>query len=64
MANVIEKSIQRHVKKAAQRKVPEVSIPVPRGCGMGWPEMKDWNGPGDINDDDNPCHDQKKWLLP
>jgi len=27
-------------------------------------QMKAWRGSGDINDDGNPNHDGKKWLLP
>jgi hypothetical protein len=42
--NAIEKSIRRHQEKAALREKQQRKKggPVPWGCGMGWPERKDF----------------------
>ena len=40
--NAIEKSIKRHQQKLRTKKQPQKRPKVPWGCGMGWPEAKDF----------------------
>ena len=40
--DAIQKSIERHQRKLKTKKQPEVRATVSWGCGMGWPEAKDF----------------------
>jgi hypothetical protein len=69
--SAIEKSIERHQKKLATKKQPQKVSSVPWGCGMGWPEAKDYPSRAEyiaarVAADPNyaPGHDGRLWMLP
>lgn len=38
----VEKSVRRQQEKLKKRRPPRATSPVPWGCGLGWPERKDF----------------------
>lgn len=67
--NAVEKSIQRHAKKLATKKIPP-KVKVGWGVGMGWPELKDFDTRAEYvearmaaDPEYSPTHDGKLWML-
>jgi hypothetical protein len=67
--SAIEKSIERHRHKLAKKK-PEKKQKVPWGCGLGWPEPKDFPtyaayvaARKAADPDYTPNHDGRLWLI-
>lgn len=53
----LKNCLRRHAQKEEKRKKWEAKMTKSS-------ELKDWFGSGDIDDDGNPNHDQKKWMFP
>jgi hypothetical protein len=68
--DAIERSIKRHQKKLKTKKHPQKRAKVPWGCGMGWPEAKDFPTREEYiaariaaDPDYTPSHDGRLWML-
>ena len=68
--DAITRSIERHRKKSEKKKRPQENAKVPWGCGMGWPEPKDFASREEYvkarqaaDPDYAPGHDGKLWAI-
>ena len=69
--DAVEKAIRRHEEKLRTKKTPVRKPGVPWGCGMGWPELKDFDSAAEYeaarrkhDSEYSFNHDGRFWLLP
>ncbi|MEI6864220.1 MAG: hypothetical protein WCK46_02550 [Candidatus Adlerbacteria bacterium] len=69
--DAVAKSIKRHEEKLRRKKPPQEVSKVPWGCGMGWPELKDYESLDAYvaarraaDPSYTFSHDGRFWLLP
>ena len=68
--SAIEKSVRRHQDKLEKKKKPQERAKVPWGCGLGWPEAKDFANQAEYiaarqaaDPDYTPNHDGRLWMI-
>jgi hypothetical protein len=71
MDDAVAKSIRRHERKLQVKKPPQEAEKVPWGCGLGWPERRDFPNEAAYvaarraaDPDYSSAHDGRLWLLP